>query len=244
MSKKQDFIWAVRQTLLEQLEEKSVLLETDEYEYKKYIIENMSNEKLYILGLSLLSEYAGPQMAKLMTQRYKKRFANNPDLMARKIHKDTQEISSTFGRDNSLYKSLKKHELKANMASTQQAMHKAQKGQYWENLYKGVINYFQSPEGKKVLQYGGLALLGTAGLALAANYIYKRFFSAAAKACNHLPGPEKTLCMKKFEKQAIQKTIQKLQSDMKACNKTDNPQKCQINIQKQIQKWQGKLAKV
>ena len=263
---KQDFIWAVKQTLFEQLEEKSPLLEASEYEYKKYIIENLSEDKTVKIGKIMLFEHkiftrnipeSAMKFAKKRYSRVMKNYKGDTNKVAKIMHKASNLYSSAQRRD--LAKAHKIQELKANLKSTQQAIRQAQPGQYKENVVKGTINYFkQSPkqivgdmkkfysssQGQQALKYGGLALLGTAGLAVAANYIYKRFFSAAAKACAGKSGAEKTLCMKNYQRQAIQKTIQKLQSDMKACSKATNPQKCQASIQKQIMKWKAKLARV
>lgn len=105
----------------------------------------------------------------------------------------------------------------------------------------GVQDYFKSPQGKQVLKFGGLAILGTVALSTAAYYIYKRYFSAEAKACKN--ASDFKACVKKYRIDAIKKVIQKLKADKSACSKTKDPQKCNARLAKEISKWQEKLSK-
>ena len=71
--------------------------------------------------------------------------------------------------------------------------------------------------------------------------VYKRFFSAAAKACAGKSGSEKTACMKKYKIDAIRAQISDLNRSKGACNKTNNPEACKHKIDGKIAHLKNKL---
>jgi hypothetical protein len=89
---------------------------------------------------------------------------------------------------------------------------------------------------------------GVAGAALGALVIYgamkayRRFFSAAAKACAGQSGEAKTACMGKAKKSAYAKKAAFLQAGMGACAKSKNPEKCKAAIGRKVSSLQAKAA--
>ncbi len=71
---------------------------------------------------------------------------------------------------------------------------------------------------------------------------YKRFFSAAAKACAGQSGEAKTMCMAKAKKAAYAKKAAFLQAGMGACAKSKNPEKCKAAIGRKVASLQAKAA--
>jgi len=397
---KQDFIWAVKQTLFEQLEEKSPLLEISEYEYKKYIIENLNDVNAIKIGKIMLFENASnwkrlqsasipntlysyirrfkpgelyekvkPKSKTNIVKKVVQNFKNDLEILknsfkntkhenvVNKKLKDTEhkltklekglldlakipvkipkeekhkqiqpkinevkktvqflksdldalknsfksapygnivnkKLKGTEHKLSTLEKNLikfadyskKKLSHKSSISSptgsrvakavstpshksstgsqvaktVSTPSHKSSTGSQVaktekikihtpqnKSYYQALKDYISNPKNQKsLLTYGGLALLGVAGLTLITNYIYKKYFSAAAKACKGKSGAEKRACMLAYERKAIDKTIKKLQQNLKNCDKVDNPEKCQIRIRKQILKWKYKKAKI
>lgn len=94
-----------------------------------------------------------------------------------------------------------------------------------------------SPAGQAV---GGAAL--GALILFGAVKAYKRFFSAAAKACAGQSGEAKTACMAKAKKAAFSKKAAFLQAGMGACAKSKNPEKCKAAISRKVQAMRAKAA--
>jgi len=82
---------------------------------------------------------------------------------------------------------------------------------------------------------GGYAAL--AATATAAGYgAYKKFFSAASKACAGKSGSERSACVGRFRKQAKMAQVKELQKGMGGCGSSGDPAKCR-------EKFAGKIAK-
>lgn len=82
--------------------------------------------------------------------------------------------------------------------------------------------------------HGVAAATAAAILATVAYKIYKRFFSAAAKAC--AKAPDKSACMKKFKMQALSKQAAALQAGMAGCSHSKNPAQCKSKLQARLAK--------
>ena len=120
----------------------------------------------------------------------------------------------------------------------------------------GIINAFRAkvvaagPALSKAVSSPSLVGAGLTGAALgalalyASVKLYKRFMSKAAKSCKGQSGAAKTLCIKKFQHDAIGAQIKDLESAMNACAKAKNPEKCKIPIQKKIGKLKLKMQKM
>ena len=91
---------------------------------------------------------------------------------------------------------------------------------------------------------GAFVLAGAAVIATAAWYIYKRFFSAAAKACSTKSGAEKTKCINQFKRKAVMATIGKLNGSKSKCAAGKAGEKCRINVDHAILKWRRKMASI
>jgi hypothetical protein len=102
-----------------------------------------------------------------------------------------------------------------------------------------VKQYYNNPENAKTLKVGGIILTGVA-TAVAAAWIFKRFFSAAAKAC--AGAPDRNACIKEYKNRAVTATIQRLEAEKAACAQSPNPQECNAKLDAEIQKWRGKLV--
>lgn len=94
--------------------------------------------------------------------------------------------------------------------------------------------------GGKVLAVTALAALAT----IIAMKTYKRFLTQAARSCKGKSGAEKTICMKKFEKQGIQKKIDVFKKAMSKCGNTKDPRKCQLKLKNKIEKSQLRIKKL
>ncbi|GIU69035.1 MAG: hypothetical protein KatS3mg002_0271 [Candidatus Woesearchaeota archaeon] len=94
---------------------------------------------------------------------------------------------------------------------------------------------------------GGVAIGGAVLAALVAYglyRIYKNRKNKALQACKDKPGEAKKLCIKNFEKKALQDQIKGLQSAKAMCKTAKNPEKCAAALEKKIAKLQKKMAKV
>jgi hypothetical protein len=72
--------------------------------------------------------------------------------------------------------------------------------------------------------------------------IYKRFFSAAARACKG-KGSEREKCLKAYRIKALQNAISKMKETSGKCSKTKDPSKCKNKINSQIEKYSARLRK-
>lgn len=80
----------------------------------------------------------------------------------------------------------------------------------------------------------------TVGVITLAFLTYKRFFSMKAKAC--AKELNRKTCLKKIKSQGAKAAIQALSRAKFGCSKSKNPEKCKINIDKQIAKWKKKAS--
>jgi hypothetical protein len=67
--------------------------------------------------------------------------------------------------------------------------------------------------------------------------------NAAMPKCQGLPERAYKSCVRKYEIEALQKQIKNLEKARQLCVRTDNPPKCNLEIDKKIQKLRDKLNK-
>lgn len=92
---------------------------------------------------------------------------------------------------------------------------------------------------------GGVAAAAVAAAAIYAGYkVYKRFFSAAAKACGGKSGSEKTACMTQYKKKALLAQANAISSGASKCAKSKDPAKCKAAIKAKADKIKAKAAKL
>jgi hypothetical protein len=72
--------------------------------------------------------------------------------------------------------------------------------------------------------------------------VYKRFLSKAAKSCSGFSGDQKTNCMAKYKKQAMQQHITSMTKSLSSCSKTKDPGKCKSKIGTKIKRVKAKLG--
>ena len=108
--------------------------------------------------------------------------------------------------------------------------------------YEIAKNFVQAnPQKSKVLL--GPALL-SALLLFAAYKTYQRFFSRAAKACKGKSGADKTNCMLQFKIKALEAQVADLNAAKRGCNVSRRPVKCNVVLEKKIQKIKQKIKKL
>lgn len=101
-----------------------------------------------------------------------------------------------------------------------------------------VSNYF-----KKIAKRGGIAIAIAGGItaAIAAiSILYKRFFSAAAKECNHLVGKARTICMTKARIKAAEAAIKESEEGLLNCSSAKNEEDCIFKMKVEIRSWKKK----
>jgi len=86
---------------------------------------------------------------------------------------------------------------------------------------------------------GGLALATT--LIYGSYQIYKRYLSAAAKACSNKTGNDRKNCIDQYRSNARKEQIKKLQYHLKDCTKSKDPMSCKKAILNKIQKINKRL---
>jgi hypothetical protein len=76
---------------------------------------------------------------------------------------------------------------------------------------------------------------------LLSSFVYRRFFSDAAKECKDLKGYEKSECMRMHGMFALRAQVSALERGKTACNKSKDPQKCKETVNSKISKLRLKL---
>lgn len=134
------------------------------------------------------------------------------------------------------------------ISTTMEQLEKAEAPSWWKHdINKGKDTTFvlkkwakKNPDKTKKIGAGILA-----AIAIYAGYkIYKRFLSKAAKSCKDLSGAEKTTCINKFKKQALEGQEKELKKGLSACSKSSNPAKCKVIVNNRISKIKAKQAKL
>jgi hypothetical protein len=93
---------------------------------------------------------------------------------------------------------------------------------------------------KGVLVLGGTLL---AALILTVSFkVYKRYLSKAARFCSKKEGTDKSACMIKFKREAMQKRILMLRAGKDSCKFSKDPAKCNFKIDKKINKIKLQLG--
>lgn len=81
-----------------------------------------------------------------------------------------------------------------------------------------------------------------AAISAAAYQTYKRYMTAAAKACRGRKGTDRRECIYSFRKRALQAKLAVLQQERTACDKSKNPEKCKDKIDSKIKKVKYKIS--
>jgi hypothetical protein len=103
--------------------------------------------------------------------------------------------------------------------------------------FQRAINFFKTSKKGQVV-----AAAAVVALAVFAGYkLYQAKFSAAAKACIKLQGPEKSACMKKFKLAAMNDQLAALKQGITACPSSSNPEQCSKTLQNKIRKLEIKM---
>jgi hypothetical protein len=84
--------------------------------------------------------------------------------------------------------------------------------------------------------------LAVAAVTAAAYATYKRYFTAAAKACRNSEDREE--CLRQYRKKAALQKAQELQSGLSKCNSTSDPEKCKASIANKIAKAKAEAASI
>jgi hypothetical protein len=84
--------------------------------------------------------------------------------------------------------------------------------------------------------------LAVAAATAAAYATYKRYFTAAAKACRNSEDREE--CLRQYRKKAALQKAQDLQSSLSKCNNTNDPEKCKASIANKIAKAKAEAASI
>jgi len=86
------------------------------------------------------------------------------------------------------------------------------------------------------------AIAGTTGVALgvlAAMKLYHKFAKNTASQCKN--SPNKSICLRKGKLQGLQKAKGELTKSLSNCKSTNNPEGCQAQVQKQINKYNRRI---
>ncbi len=120
------------------------------------------------------------------------------------------------------------------------------KTNYIDQIIGGTKEFFGATKDKMDDMLGStggimvLAGMGAVALGVAGNYLYKKHWSKAARACKN--SKDKNTCVYKYKKTAIAKTIADLKAAKSKCSKQKYPDRCSAKLDTQISKWKAKLA--
>lgn len=101
-------------------------------------------------------------------------------------------------------------------------------------------NYFM-PKAKKA-GIGVLIAGGIAGAIVGISLLYKRYFSAEAKACKDLSGKQRTVCMTKARIKAAEAAIAEAEKGLLECSSAKNEEDCIFKMKVEIRAWKKKKA--
>ena len=87
---------------------------------------------------------------------------------------------------------------------------------------------------------GGLATVAALASSI---YIYKRFFSKAAKACTGKKGDDRMMCVSKFKLAGFEQSIRSLRKNRRLCGRGDKSATCMAKIDKRINSYQSRIRK-
>ena len=103
-----------------------------------------------------------------------------------------------------------------------------------------ISNYFGSKAKKAGI--GVLIAGGIAGAIVSISLLYKRYFSAAAKACGNLSGKQRTVCMTKARIKAAEAAIAQAEKGLLECSSAKNEEDCIFKMKVEIRAWKKKKA--
>jgi len=231
----EDYIWAKKHAIMDLIKEskkigtvidKKIATNFVNEHYSKLIKENKG--KVITEGIDDLKKWAAEKGGQAVSAVEKK-----IDPMVQS-HFDKEKASlndaiksATARNDTDGVQALKD---RLSKVETQQANFNPRVGgeKYTRKIAQGVV--------------GGAAGVGIVGLITAAYYIWKRFFSSAARACKGKSGAEKTACMKNYKIKGAGEAIKKLEAGKRICKSKGNPSKCVASIDKQIASWKSRMA--
>jgi len=84
-------------------------------------------------------------------------------------------------------------------------------------------------------EFIGLMVLGS-------TYIYKKYLSAAARACKN--SKDKKACINIYRIKGYEAQVQKLKDNINKCKETNDPKKCNSFLKSKIEKIQKKILKL
>jgi transcriptional regulator of acetoin/glycerol metabolism len=87
-------------------------------------------------------------------------------------------------------------------------------------------------------------LIVASGAIAAAIAIYKKYFSAAARACRGKTGAEKVECLKQFRINALRAKLSYLNASLSKCSQSDDPMTCRKKIQDYMEGVQKQIRKL
>ena len=94
---------------------------------------------------------------------------------------------------------------------------------------------------KPYIKKGGYAVI-VAAIVASAYGVYKRYMTAAARACKGRKGMERRDCMRQYQKKALQARITVLQQQIVRCANSKNAEKCKNQIESNIKKLRYKIS--
>lgn len=96
--------------------------------------------------------------------------------------------------------------------------------------------------GVKRYTVGGGALVLIAAATAAGHRVYKLYLTQAARQCKNLSGPEKRACIVKHRKAGYQAKMNSYIKARSDCGKTNNPERCQRELNNKIKKVKYKMG--
>lgn len=92
----------------------------------------------------------------------------------------------------------------------------------------------------KGMRTAALVATGLAAALLAISYLYKKVFSAEARACKKYSGKERTVCMTRARIAACDSAIKKSEDALSKCDSSSNPEDCRFKMRVEVRTWSKK----
>lgn len=249
---KKDLIWAMRSALLEATSEKVSVMESsviDEtvdfikkeatYEQLLNLVYNPNRKQNYLESdiLEFVASKAILDIANFYPSSGLNTVQEKFNILESVLNEGSTTDSTGFRitKDNPGNKQTDKLYQSSNTAWN--------KTKLWaERQVDSVNKYFKNMSMADKAKYKKIAIWATGGVALAAAsmFIYKKYFSAKAKACKNASDPK--ACIAKIKKEGAKAAISALNTAKGSCGKSKNPDKCKAKMDKQISRWKAKAA--
>jgi len=196
------------------------------------------NSKLKLLESILVSEVAAPSTTNApVTSTDILRYLSSKSA-AGKLDTTDLKVMRSLESQGKLRTANRMALLKRNRDAIDSEAKKSIWGSAKDSAKASVSNALSNPATKWV----ALGVVGAIAIATAAYFIYKRFYSAAAKACKG--AKDRVACIKDFKVKSIMTTVAALEQARTGCSKAKNPDKCARRYAMQINKWRARLAKL